>query len=94
MGRALLYKGPAQKLAKIMRVCEVYCVSAQQANPFGQPFLFQIEDDETLDQVKPRIQVSCTPHAERFMMQTPIAYNGGKLQPLQACWNLTFDSEE
>ena len=34
------------------------CVSAQQANPFGQPFLFQIEDEETLDQVKPRIQVS------------------------------------
>lgn len=34
---------------------------AQQANPFGQPFLFQIEDDETLDQVKPRIQVSRNP---------------------------------
>lgn len=32
-------------------------VSTQQANPFGQPFLFQIEDDETLDDVKPRIQV-------------------------------------
>ena len=32
-------------------------MSTQQANPFGQPFLFQIEDDETLDDIKPRIQV-------------------------------------
>lgn len=35
-------------------ICELF---KQQANPFGQPFLFQIEDDETLDDVKPRIQV-------------------------------------
>ncbi len=47
-----------QKLCKHGAIPEAFCVLTQAASPFGQPFLFQIEDDETLEDVKPRIKVS------------------------------------
>ena len=47
-----------QTLSNNGAIPEAFCVLAQAASPFGQPFLLQIEDDETLEDVKPRIKVS------------------------------------
>ena len=47
-----------QEICNLGAIPEALCALTQAANPFGQPFLFQIEDDETLEDVKPRIKVS------------------------------------